>query len=59
MGHNLIAKYKKFLQWVENHKLVLDTDGQAEASNKTLLTALRKRLHSAKGKWVEELPGVL
>ena len=32
---------------------------QAEASNKTLLTALKKRLDSAKGKWVEELPGVL
>ena len=32
---------------------------QAEASNKTLLTALKKRLDSSKGKWVEELPGVL
>ena len=31
----------------------------AEASNKTLLTALKKRLDSAKGKWVDELPGVL
>ena len=30
-----------------------------EDSNKTLLTALKKRLDSAKGKWVEELPGVL
>ena len=30
-----------------------------EASNKTLLSALKKRLHSAKGKWVEELPRVL
>ena len=35
------------------------SNGQAEASNKTLLTALNKRLDSAKGKWVEELPGVL
>ena len=34
------------------------SNGQAEASNKTLLTALKKRLDSAKGKWVEELPGV-
>ena len=33
--------------------------GQAVASNKTLLTALKKRLHSAKGKWVDELPRVL
>ena len=35
------------------------SNGQAEASNKTLLTALKKRLDSAKGKWVDELPGVL
>ena len=28
-------------------------------SNKTLLTALKKRLHSAREKWVDELPGVL
>ena len=35
------------------------SNGQAEASNKTLLTTLKKRLDSAKGKWVEELPGVL
>ena len=35
------------------------SNGQAEASNKTLLTALKKRLDSTKGKWVEELPGVL
>ena len=35
------------------------SNGQAEAYNKTLLSALKKRLHSAKGKWVEELPRVL
>ena len=35
------------------------SNGQAEASNKTLLTALKKWLDSAKGKWVEELPEVL
>ena len=35
------------------------SNGQAEASNKTLLTALKKRLHPAKGKWVDELLGVL
>ena len=28
-------------------------------SNKTLLSALKKRLRLANGKWVEELPGVL
>ena len=30
-----------------------------EASNKTLLMALEKRLHYAKGKWAEEMSGVL
>ena len=34
-------------------------NGQAEATNKTLLSALKKRLERAKWKWVEELPGVL
>ena len=34
-------------------------NGQEEASNKTLLTALKKLLNSTKGKWVEELLGVL
>ena len=34
-------------------------NGQAEATNKTLLSALKKRLKKAKGNWVEELPGVL
>ena len=35
------------------------SNGLAKASNKILLTALKKRLDSAKGKWVDELPGVL
>ena len=35
------------------------SNSQVEAYNKTLLSALKKRLHSAKGKWLEELPRVL
>ena len=35
------------------------SNGQVEATNKTLVTALKKRLEQAKAKWVEELPGVL
>nr|CAN67795.1 hypothetical protein VITISV_009541 [Vitis vinifera] len=35
------------------------SNGQAEATNKTLISALKKRLEQAKGKWVEELPDVL
>jgi hypothetical protein len=34
-------------------------NGQAEASNKTILGGIKKRLEKAKGKWVEELPLVL
>ena len=35
------------------------SNGQVEASNKTLLMTLKKRLDATKGKWVDELPGVL
>ena len=35
----------------------LQSNGQAEALNKTIITALKKRLDLAKGKWVDELPG--
>lgn len=35
------------------------SNGQVEATNKILLSALKKRLEKAKGKWIEELPGVL
>ena len=35
------------------------SNGLGKASNKTLLTALKKRLDSAKGKWVDELLEVL
>lgn len=35
------------------------SNGQAEASNKTILDGLKKQLEKAKGKWVEELPSVL
>ena len=34
-------------------------NGQAETTNKTLVTAVKKRLEQAKRKWVEELPDVL
>ena len=35
------------------------TNGQAEATNKVLLRGLKRRLDSAKGNWVDELPQVL
>ena len=37
----------------------LQSNGLAEATNKILLTALKKLLDSAKGKWVDELHGIL
>ena len=35
------------------------SNGQVKATNKTLLSMLKKRLEKAKGKWVDELPRVL
>ena len=35
------------------------SNGQAESSNKTIMNSMKKRLEKAKGKWAEELPGVL
>ncbi|KAL6315364.1 hypothetical protein AAG906_000472 [Vitis piasezkii] len=35
------------------------SNGQAEATNKTLLSTLKKRLKKTKRRWVDELPGVL
>ncbi|RVW84421.1 hypothetical protein CK203_040676 [Vitis vinifera] len=40
-------------------KNIVYRNGQVEATNKTLLTMLKKKLEEAKGKWVDELPGVL
>ena len=34
-------------------------NGQAESTNKTLMSSLKKRLKQAKGTWAEELPAVL
>jgi hypothetical protein len=37
----------------------LQSNGQAETSNKTILDGIQKRLEDAKGRWVKELPNVL
>ncbi|XP_034685658.1 uncharacterized protein LOC117914419 [Vitis riparia] len=61
----LLVATDYFSKWVEAeaYASIKDKDvksnSQAEATNKTLLSALKKRLEKAKGKWVEELPGVL
>lgn len=36
-----------------------ESNSQAEASNKTILDGIKKRLEAAKRKWVKELPNVL
>uniref|UniRef100_A0A2N9FB78 Integrase catalytic domain-containing protein n=1 Tax=Fagus sylvatica TaxID=28930 RepID=A0A2N9FB78_FAGSY len=35
------------------------SNGQAEVSNKVILSGIKKKLETAKGNWVEELPSVL
>jgi transposase InsO family protein len=35
------------------------SNGQAEISNKIILSGIKKKLEEAKGKWVEELPSIL
>nr|KYP76142.1 Transposon Ty3-I Gag-Pol polyprotein [Cajanus cajan] len=58
---------KKFNTFLENlgirHRFTSvehpQSNGQAEAANKVVLTELKKRLGSAKGAWAEELPKVL
>ena len=56
--------YKNFCQELKIKNLYStpqypQSNGQAKTSNITLLTALKKRLHSTKEKWVNKLPGVL
>ena len=35
------------------------SNGQAEAVNRTILNGLKRRLDGAKGRWAEELPNIL
>ncbi|RVW72067.1 hypothetical protein CK203_054797 [Vitis vinifera] len=51
--------YLRCLNHSEAQYILAELHEGAEATNKTLVTALKKRLEQAKGKWVEELPGVL
>ncbi|RVW34084.1 hypothetical protein CK203_084349 [Vitis vinifera] len=64
MVHNLIALHSKFLFGAEYPELILYTTVSSKqwasrSHKQTLINALKKRLEQAKGKWVEELPGVL
>ena len=58
---------KKFRQFCSELKIDFynstpaypQSNGQAEASNKTVLNGIKRRLERAKGKWTEELSNVL
>ena len=39
--------------------MYLQSNGQAEATNKAIVNGLKKRLEGTKGRWAEELPKVL
>lgn len=60
-GHNLILQHigtstKDLESRISISPLnTQQCNGQAEAINKALLDALKKHLHEAKDKWVEEL----
>ncbi|RVW24702.1 hypothetical protein CK203_082170 [Vitis vinifera] len=62
----LLVATDYFSKWVEAEayasiktKMSPSSCGRTLSTNKTLINALKKRLEQAKGKWVEELPGVL
>ena len=47
---------------IKNRYLILaylQSNGQAEATNKAIVSGLKKRLEGVKGKWTKELPNVL
>ena len=61
-GHNLLAGHSNNVVLSTGVKNIYSiarypqSNGQAEVTNKTLLNYLKRRLTSAKGKWVDELP---
>nr|XP_033514755.1 uncharacterized protein LOC117279370 [Nicotiana tomentosiformis] len=58
------TKVTKFLEDLKIKRITsspyhLSANGQAESTNKVIIRNLKKRLETAKGKWHEELSGVL
>nr|XP_009758939.1 PREDICTED: uncharacterized protein LOC104211561 [Nicotiana sylvestris] len=58
------AKVTKFLEDLKIKRIASSpydpsVNGQAELTNKVIIQNLKKRMEVAKGKWPEELPGVL
>ncbi|KAM0981393.1 hypothetical protein ACFX2A_014730 [Malus domestica] len=60
VGKDLTKFFQKY--GIKQHMSMpryLQGNGQAEASNKTILDCLKKSLTDKKGKWPDELPGCL
>ncbi|XP_019226659.1 PREDICTED: uncharacterized protein LOC109208090 [Nicotiana attenuata] len=58
------AKVTKFLEDLKIKRITSSPyhpspNGQVESTNKVIIQNLKKRLEAGKGKWLEELPGVL
>ncbi|XP_019264057.1 PREDICTED: uncharacterized protein LOC109241740 [Nicotiana attenuata] len=58
------VKVTKFLEDLRIKRITsslyhASANGQAESTSKVIIQNLKKRLEAAKGKWPEELPGVL
>ena len=51
--NKLLDKLK--IEFYNSTPSYLQCNGQAEASNKTIMSRINKRLEKAKGKWVKEL----
>lgn len=66
LDNNLQFDNKRFCKYcndlgIKNRYLCLkylQRNGQAEATNKTIINGLKKKLEGVKGKWAEELPNV-
>src|SRR5436190_19328720 len=54
---DLCQKWRIYLRFasVAHHQ----TNEQAESANKSILTALKKKLDDKKGRWAEEIPSIL
>ncbi|XP_023871659.1 uncharacterized protein LOC111984266 [Quercus suber] len=58
---NIVTRFGIPESLISDNGLQFDnkSNGQAEATNKTIVSGLKKRLEGVKGKWTKELPNVL
>lgn len=59
-GHN--SKVRWFRNFAMTWSLgseIPENNGQTDVTNKTIFNYMKKKLDRAKGRWIEELPGVL